>query len=148
MRSWGLFIGMLGPKFWQVYRKDGMVRTLLRGKPYKMTHEKGGYGEDLVRCVGTDEYGNRYYEDFEHCNKNTRRWIEFADHGKWFQQPKKIAPGWHGWLHYQYDDPPKWDNFVEPYFRPHKTWVFKTDHPTDSYLNPGHLQNPWVSQNQ
>lgn len=100
-------MGLLGPKFWQIYRKDGMARALLRGKIYKPTHEKGGYEEELVRLVGTDEFGNRYYEDFSHSNKNTRRWIEYADYNKWFLTPKKIAPGWSGWLCYMYDDPPK-----------------------------------------
>ena len=99
-------VGMLGPKFWQIYRKEGLMRTLLRGKPYKYAHEKAGYEEEVVRCVGTDEFGNRYYEDFNHHNYNTRRWVEYADYGKWQQTPKKIAPAWHGWLHYTYDDPP------------------------------------------
>ena len=107
MRSWGQAVGLLGPKFWAVYRKEGLTRALLRGKVYKPTHEKGGYEEELVRLVGTDEFGNRYYEDFTHSNKNTRRWIEYADYNKWFLTPKKIAPGWHGWLHYTYDDPPR-----------------------------------------
>ena len=98
---------MLGPKFWTIYRKEGLMRTLLRGKPYKPTHEKGGYEEEVARLVGTDEFGNRYYEDFNHHNKNTRRWIEYADYNKWLLTPKKIAPAWHGWLHYTYDDPPK-----------------------------------------
>ena len=114
------------------------MRTLLRGKPFKSTHEKGGYAEEAVRLVGTDDFGNRYYEDFMHSNKNTRRWVEYADYNKWFLIPKKTSPGWHGWLHYQYDDPPRKENFVEPYFRPHKTVVFKTDHP-NAYKNPGHL---------
>ena len=83
------------------------MRTILRGKPYKMTHEKAGYTDEVVRLVGKDEFGNRYYEDFNHSNKNTRRWVEYADYNKWFLVPKKVAPGWHGWLHYQYDDPPK-----------------------------------------
>ena len=107
MRSWGHFVGLLGPKFPQIYRKEGLMRALLRGKPYKYTHEKGGYEDELARCVGTDEFGNRYYEDFNNHNKNTRRWVEYADYGKWFLAPKKVAPAWHGWLHYQYDDPPK-----------------------------------------
>lgn len=141
MRSWGASIGLLGPKFWAIYRKEGLTRALLRGKIYKPTHEKGGYEEELARLVGTDEFGNRYYEDFNHHNKNTRRWVEYADYNKWFMTPKKVAPAWHGWLHYQYDDPPKKDNFVEPYFRPHRTVVFKTDHPSLAYKNPGHLLN-------
>jgi hypothetical protein len=42
------------------------MRAILRGKPMKYSMEKGGYGEDLVPCVGEDEFGNRYYEDFNH----------------------------------------------------------------------------------
>lgn len=99
-------VGLLGPKFWKIYRKEGLMRAILRGKPYKYAHEKAGYEEEVVRCAGTDEFGNRYYEDFTHHNWNTRRWVEYADYGKWQQTPKKVAPGWHGWLHYQYDDPP------------------------------------------
>jgi NADH:ubiquinone oxidoreductase subunit len=48
------------------------VRTLLRGKPYRPTHEKGGFGDEAVRCVGQDEFGNKYFEDFnnEQVSKN------------------------------------------------------------------------------
>lgn len=100
MRSWGQFVGLLGPKFWAIYRKDGLMRALLRGKPYRPTHDKGGFGEELARCVGKDEFGNRYYEDFNSPAKNNRRWIEYADYNKWFLTPKKVPPPWHGWLSY------------------------------------------------
>ena len=61
--------------------------------------------------------------------------MEFADNGKMFPtQAKKIAPGWQGWMHYMYDDPPKKDNFVDPSWRARKTAVFKTDHP-NAYKN-------------
>ena len=40
-----------------------------------------------------------------------------------------------------YDDPPKEDNFVNPYYRNHRTPIFKTDHPELSHLNVGHLLN-------
>ena len=79
MRSWGHFVGLLGPRFWPIYRKEGLMRALLRGKNYRNQHEKGGYEEEVVRCAGSDEFGNRYYEDFKHHNKNTRRWVEYAD---------------------------------------------------------------------
>ena len=109
MRSWGVGIGMMGPKFWQLYRKEGLMRTLLRGKPYRPTHEKAGFGDELATLVGTDDYGNRYYEDFNGKNKNQRRFVEFADYGKWFPggMANSISPAWHGWMHYTYDDPPK-----------------------------------------
>ena len=100
-------IGMMGPKFWKLYRKEGLMRAILRGKPYRPTHEKAGFGDELAPLVGVDEYGNRYYEDFNHKNKNQRRFVEFADTGRWFPTPKKISPAWHGWMHHQYDDPPK-----------------------------------------
>ena len=68
--------------------------------------------------------------------------MEPADKGKTFPTwCKKVSPGWHGWIHYMYDDPPREDNYVKPGWRGHKTPVFKTDHP-NAYLNPGHLLNP------
>ena len=109
MRSWGVAVGMMGPKFWKLYRKEGLMRAVLRGKPQRITHEKAGFSDELAPLVGTDEFGNRYYEDFTGKNKNQRRFVEFADTGFWFPSSaaKKIAPGWQGWLCYQYDDPPK-----------------------------------------
>ena len=142
MRSWGMSIGMMGPKFWKLYRKEGLMRTILRGKIYKPTHEKAGFSDEVVNLVGTDEWGNRYYEDFTHLNKNQRRWVEYADTGRLFPtMVTKVGPGWHGWLHYVYDDPPREDNFVNPYYRSHRTPVFKTDTGDGStnYRNPGHL---------
>ena len=108
MRSWGAAIGMMGPKFWTIYRKEGLMRAVLRGKPYRPTHEKAGFTDEVAPLIGMDEFGNRYYEDFTAKNKNQRRWVEYADTGKLFPTiTKKIGPAWHGWLHYMYDDPPK-----------------------------------------
>ena len=116
------------------------MRTILRAKPYKMSHEKAGRNE-VVRCVGSDELGNRYYEDFDHDKSNNRRWVEYADNGKWHITPKYVSPGWQGWLHYMYDDPPNRQFFVNPDYRPKKLYQLKLDHPTLSYKNPGHWQN-------
>ena len=108
MRSWGAAIGMMGPKFTALYRKEGLMRAILRGKPLRPTHEKAGFGDELATCVGTDEFGNRYYEDWNGKNKNQRRFVEFAENAKWFPtQGKKIAPSWQGWMSYMYDDPPR-----------------------------------------
>lgn len=38
-----------------------------------------------------------------------------------------------------YDDPPTQETSVNPYYRSHKTPVFKTDHCELSYMNQGHL---------
>ena len=142
MRSWGVSIGMLGPKFWQIYRKDGFVRAMLRAKPYRLTHEKAGFTDETVPMVGMDEFGNRYYEDITAKNKNQKRWVEYADTGKLFPtNVKRISPAWHGWVHYMYDDPPKEENYVNPYYRSHRTPTFKVDHPELSYKNQGALMN-------
>ena len=110
------------------------MRALLRGKMIKMTHEKAGFTDEVAPIVGKDEFGNRYYEDFTAHGKNQRRWVEYADTGKTFPTiVKKVSPGWHGWLHYMYDDPPRQDNFVNPEYRSHRTPVFKVDHPELSH---------------
>lgn len=32
---------------------------------------KGGHGNDAARCVGEDEYGNKYFEEFDNTCKVT-----------------------------------------------------------------------------
>lgn len=55
---------MLTPKFWKSISSVGYVRTKQRaGKANRNTQYLGGH-EDLVKCKGQDEFGNRYYEDF------------------------------------------------------------------------------------
>ena len=70
---------------------------------------------------------------------NQRRWVEYADYGKWFITPKSISPGWQGWLAYMYDDPPNDKHFVNPDYRPKRTYYLKLDHPTQAYKNPNHF---------
>lgn len=45
-------------------------------------------------------------------------------------------------MSYMYDDPPDDKYYVNPDYRPKKTYYLKLDHPTQSYKNPGHWQNP------
>ena len=58
--------------------------------------------------VGEDEYGNIYYE----TRDGKRRWVCYAD----IPEASQIAPDWHGWLHFTWDEPPT----KAPL--PHKTW--------------------------
>jgi NADH:ubiquinone oxidoreductase subunit len=39
----------------------------------------GGH-ESLVREVGMDQYGNKYFEDWDVATKNQRRWVEYKDY--------------------------------------------------------------------
>lgn len=43
------------------------------------SHYAGGtYGP--LKCVGADQFGNRYYEDFDTDHRNHRRWVEYSDY--------------------------------------------------------------------
>ena len=56
---------MLTPKFIKLVKKDGFMRTWQRGhKAIRNTQLLGGHA-DAVKCVGQDQFGNRYYEDFD-----------------------------------------------------------------------------------
>lgn len=55
------------------------------------------------KLVGTDDYGNRYYEQRYGKRHWTRakRWVIY----KGIAEPSKVPPQWHGWLHYTHDAP-------------------------------------------
>ncbi len=48
--------------------------------------------------VGEDEEGNIYYQ----TRDGVRRWVIFNG----LCEASRIAPGWHGWLHHTFDEPP------------------------------------------
>jgi len=48
--------------------------------------------------VGTDKYGNRYYQS----KNGARRWVTYAG----TVEASRVPPDWHGWLHHTYEDPP------------------------------------------
>jgi NADH:ubiquinone oxidoreductase subunit len=54
--------------------------------------------------VGTDEFGNRYYEsrDTVSYDGRKRRWVVYAG----YADASKVSADWHGWLHYTFDQPP------------------------------------------
>lgn len=55
--------------------------------------------------VGTDEYGNRYFEcrtSKESYDSRRRRYVLYRG----YAEPSKVPSDWHGWLHYTFDEPP------------------------------------------
>ena len=62
---WAFFSQIFTPKFWKSLKVDGLIQTYQRGHRAVMnTHTVGGNSE-RTRFVGTDQYGNKYYEDFD-----------------------------------------------------------------------------------
>jgi len=53
--------------------------------------------------VGTDDYGNRYFQDRKiSVEGRKRRYVIY----KGLAEPSKVPAEWHGWLHYTFDEPP------------------------------------------
>lgn len=66
---WAFFSQIFTPKFWKSLRTDGLIQTYQRGhKIVANVHSVGGNTAN-TRYVGMDQYGNKYYEDFDPlCN--------------------------------------------------------------------------------
>jgi len=68
------------------------------------------YGTSLTlwrrgaQLVGTDEQGNRYFQEKKASGPNgkIRRWVLY--HG--VAEPSRVPADWHGWLHHTFDEPP------------------------------------------
>ncbi|WP_374570319.1 NADH:ubiquinone oxidoreductase subunit NDUFA12 [Phenylobacterium sp.] len=55
--------------------------------------------------VGTDDYGNKYYEARDAKDSydgRKRRWVIYDG----YAEASKVPPEWHGWLRYTFDEPP------------------------------------------
>jgi NADH:ubiquinone oxidoreductase subunit len=50
------------------------------------------------RFVGTDPFGNRYYQN----RAGTRRWVVYNG----TVEASRVPPEWHGWLHHTFREPP------------------------------------------
>lgn len=67
--------------------------------------------------VGTDAYGNRYFQDRKVSVEGRKRRYVIYDG---LAEPSKVPAEWHGWLHYTFEEPPT--------DAPLKTQSWETDH--------------------
>jgi NADH:ubiquinone oxidoreductase subunit len=67
-----------------------MLRMLADGNLFIQIFEKGPSG----KLVGTDQFGNRYYEDNE-THYTRKRWVIYKDMSTY--NPTSVPPEWHGW---------------------------------------------------
>lgn len=82
------------------------------------------------RLVGTDAFGNRYYQSKD----GKRRWAIYAGE----QEASKVPPDWHGWLHYTWDKPPTEAPLPhKPWEKPHQPNLTGTPM---AYAPPGSLR--------
>jgi len=89
------------------------------------------------RYVGSDDMGNRYFEQSKGTGPidKPRRWVIYKD----LAEASFIPPGWHGWMHYTTDAPPT-DTHEAPRpweqsHRPNMTGTSQAYRPAGSVLN-------------
>ncbi|XP_050314220.1 probable NADH dehydrogenase [ubiquinone] 1 alpha subcomplex subunit 12 [Anthonomus grandis grandis] len=58
--------------------------------------------------VGTDKYGNKYYENKAYFY-GRNRWVEYAEHVGINYDASQVPAEWYGWLHYKTDYLPSED---------------------------------------
>jgi len=100
-------------KFWEIISFNGGIRNSLF-KMYRFDDLKIG------KLVGTDKYGNKYYEN-NYYFYGRNRWVEYAPHIHMNYDGSQIPAEWFGWMHYKTDRIP-----TEDPHRPQYKWM--TDH--------------------
>ncbi len=66
-------------------------------------YTNGDYPFKFGTHVGTDEGGNKYFENTVDYPYGQHRWVEYADIHNY--DPTSIPPAWHSWMHYVSDTP-------------------------------------------
>lgn len=84
--------------------------------------------------VGSDQFGNRYYQD----RKANRRYVTYAGG---FADASSIPPGWHGWMHHRTDVVPADSGYAprswEKPHQPNLTGTSAAYRPEGSLLQSG-----------
>lgn len=84
--------------------------------------------------VGTDEFGNRYYqESSEPKQRRRRRWVMY----KGIAEASKIPPMWHGWMHYTLDALPT--EIPRIHYQWEKEHLPNLTGTKAAYVPPGHV---------
>ncbi|EOO00914.1 putative nadh-ubiquinone oxidoreductase subunit protein [Phaeoacremonium minimum UCRPA7] len=75
--------------------------------------------------IGTDKFGNKFYENMEEELPLRTRWVDYKKHDF---DPAQIEPLWHMWISYGIDTPPTQDplsktarSWAKPYHIPNYT---------------------------
>ncbi|ROW15867.1 hypothetical protein VPNG_02578 [Cytospora leucostoma] len=75
--------------------------------------------------IGTDKYGNKYYENWTDELPLRTRWVDYKNSD---YDPAQSEPLWHAWLAYAVDKPPTEDplakiprSWAKPYHIPNLT---------------------------
>ncbi|KAH9582473.1 NADH dehydrogenase 1 alpha subcomplex subunit 12 ndufa12/DAP13 [Schistosoma haematobium] len=57
------------------------------------------------KLVGTDNFGNKYYENNNYF-VGRNRWVRYSNRFGWDYEGSQVPPEWHRWLHHITDETP------------------------------------------
>ena len=60
-----LFNHVWTKRFWKSIYTDGIILTYTRGHKAVMNNHTVGGNSEYTKYVGMDQYGNKYYQDFD-----------------------------------------------------------------------------------
>lgn len=84
--------------------------------------------------VGTDQFGNRYYQDRKSpARGRRRRWVVYSDND---DEASRVPPEHHAWLHYTIDAFPDGSNAHRKAWQ--KEHIPNLTGTPDAYRPPGH----------
>jgi len=71
------------------------------------------------RYVGIDQFGNRYFENYNPDEEvpGRHRWVDYAQHRF---NASQVPPEWHSWLQHIRKDPPAEDPSIQRFSPPWK----------------------------
>lgn len=87
--------------------------ALMDGKLNETVHLQGPFKD--CKLVGTDKFGNQYFERMQDEIYGRHRWVVYADKKNY--DASTVTPEWHGWLHFICDENPVNHNFEDPIFK-------------------------------
>jgi len=123
----------------QDFKQMGVWETLK--KVYQLREAWWEKGNKIL--VGSDKYGNKYWETTEPTELNRGRWVEFAGKKDKIYDASDIPAEWHMWIHRLRDEPPTPEESARKGFgvRPEheRNW---TGNPQKRHYPPGHFFNP------
>jgi len=113
------FMGQLNN--WMTGARAALAKDGLKTTMWKLArHQEHGYLNESCKQVGTDEFGNEYFEDTS-CGKlrGRDRWVIYNGDGnnRVFDRPfqaSAVPPTWHAWLHQLDDRPPPENEKLDP----------------------------------
>ncbi|AOA60866.1 Subunit of mitochondrial NADH:ubiquinone oxidoreductase (complex I) [Komagataella phaffii CBS 7435] len=112
------------------------LRNLWKNGFKKSFKQLQGYNDiKSGRLVGTDSFGNKFYEVDDPVEIHMRtRFVEYT--GFWRQDMSEVEPGWHYWLAYGTDVPP---NQLKPEEKSVRAYPVKKHVPNLTYTDGAYV---------